>query len=84
MPEVEINAIRLDKTSPLVGKSIMDSQIRTRFGVNILAIVRDKKLTSNPDASEILKAGDILYIIGSHECCQQANRNLSGTQKSPA
>jgi CPA2 family monovalent cation:H+ antiporter-2 len=78
LPEIEISAIRLGKDSPIVGKTIDQAQIRTKFGVNILAIVRDQKLTANPESSHDLKIGDVLYIIGPHDCCSKASRGVSG------
>jgi len=80
MPDIEINAVRLSETSPMSGQSIKDAQVRSRFGVNILAVVRDKKVMANPDASLVLQSGDILYLIGSHDCCRKAAHDLSGSK----
>jgi CPA2 family monovalent cation:H+ antiporter-2 len=77
MPGIEINALRLNRKSPIAGQTIAQAQIRKRFGINILAIVREGNLIANPESSQELLAGDILYIIGSRECCNDANRDLS-------
>ena len=77
-PEIEISAIRLGDDSPIAGKTIGQAQIRTRFGANVLAIVRDQKLTANPESSHDLKIGDVLYVIGSPDCCSRARRGVSG------
>ena len=78
IPEMEINVIRLDGDSPIIDKSIAKSKIRTIYGVNILAVARDKNLISNPESSYVLKEGDTVYIVGSHDCCTRAGRDIPG------
>ncbi len=80
LPEIEISAIRLGDDSPIVGKTIGQAQIRNRFGANVLAIVRDQKLTANPESSHDLKIGDVLYVIGSPDCCSRARRGVTGSK----
>ena len=52
-------------SSPLIGKTLITSNIRQDFGVIIVAI---KKITNemiyNPIPSEILDAGDVIVVIG--------------------
>lgn len=49
----------------LVGKSIIDTDIRARFGVNIVAIKRGNEIIISPQANEKIKLGDVLIVIGS-------------------
>ncbi len=55
----------IGQASPLIGKTIVTSNIRQDFGVIIVAI---KKITNemiyNPMPSEILDAGDVIVVIG--------------------
>ena len=59
-----------------IGKSILDAQIRSKYGVEIVLVKRRlsaeeaEKLHKNeetliPDASYIIREGDILLIVGS-------------------
>ncbi len=79
MPDIEINSVRLTADSPLVDKTLAEAQIRNNYNVNVLAVYRDNELIANPQSAQILRAGDIIYIVGSHECCHTAARNISGS-----
>ncbi len=46
------------------GKSIVDLDVRSAYGCNILAIKREEELTVSPQPEVKLYTGDILIIIG--------------------
>lgn len=55
--------------SPLskwVGKSIAEVDIRAAYGVNVVAIKNDTGINVNPSATDVIKTGDILVVIGSN------------------
>jgi monovalent cation:H+ antiporter-2, CPA2 family len=76
LPALEISAVRVGDKCTLIGKSLAEAQMRSRFGVTLLAILRDSKLLSNPPAGERIEAGDLLYIVGSAAECNEAARAL--------
>ena len=57
--------IRLD--SPFVDRLLGDTRARTRTGASIVAIVRDEDVLASPGPSEILRAGDVLVVIGTED-----------------
>ncbi|WP_136718245.1 potassium channel family protein [Halorientalis salina] len=57
-------SVTLDDESPLVGSTIGDQQIRTTFGVVILAIRRTEGPLIAPTGSTELSAGDTLIVVG--------------------
>ena len=59
--------ILLSHSSPFMNNSIKESDIRHRYGVTIVAILRGEELISNPSPSEILKKHDKLIVFGSDE-----------------
>ncbi len=65
---------KIGKNSNLIGKNLIDSQLRKDFGVIIVAI---KKISGdmifNPMASETLEAGDVIVVIGKREDLQRMN-----------
>jgi voltage-gated potassium channel len=65
--EFELEEIVLDKSSPLVGKTISEARIRDETGVLILALQRDGELNNNPSATTKMEDGDILLAIGTSE-----------------
>ncbi|MDA2931146.1 potassium channel protein [Acidobacteria bacterium AH-259-O06] len=51
--------------SPLNGRSLAESQIRSRYGVVVVAIKQaDGEMVFNPEASHKIAPGDILVVIG--------------------
>lgn len=48
----------------LAGNTIIDLDIRVRYGINIVAIKRGKEIIVSPQADETIILNDILIIIG--------------------
>ena len=46
------------------GKSIIDLDIRARYGLNIVAIKRGNEINVSPQANDAINTGDILIVIG--------------------
>lgn len=63
--EMAVDELILSGDCPLVGKSIRDSQARSRHGLMIIAMRRaDGQMVLNPDASVSFQAGDTAVVIG--------------------
>ena len=69
-----IEEAKIGKNSNLIGKNLVDSQLRKDYGVIIVAI---KKLSGdmifNPMPSETLEAGDVIVVLGKREDLQRMN-----------
>lgn len=50
----------------MINKSLIELNIRARFGLNIMAIKSSDKLNISPRAEDIINEGDLLVIIGSN------------------
>lgn len=48
----------------MVGKSLMELNIRARFGLNVIAFKSGDQFNITPSPNEAIKEGDILVIIG--------------------
>src|SRR5690606_6660392 len=68
---VEITASR-----KMEGYSIIDLDIRAKYGVNIVAIKRDNELIVSPQASEVIQKGDVLIVIGSNDDINRFEKKL--------
>ncbi|HLO84316.1 MAG TPA: TrkA family potassium uptake protein [Nostocaceae cyanobacterium] len=53
------------------GKTISELQLRSRYGVNVLAVSHDGKFLINPEPSERLEKGSAIVVIG---CDRDINR----------
>ncbi len=59
---------RVGDGSHLIGKNLIDSQLRQKYGVIIVAIKRNSgEMVFNPKPSEELKARDVIVVIGKGE-----------------
>jgi len=55
----------------LNGRTLQDLDLRTRFGVNVLLILRDSQLLISPATDVQLRSGDVLVVVGENK---QLNR----------
>jgi len=63
--ELSMEQVHVDHASALVGKSLVDSGIRQKFGVIIVGIKRSGGgMEFNPAPEAIIKAGDELVVLG--------------------
>jgi monovalent cation:H+ antiporter-2, CPA2 family len=73
----EPTPIKLDARSPAVGKSLADLNLRGITGATVLAITRGEEGLLVPTAKEVLRAGDILALAGSHDALDAAKTLLA-------
>ena len=70
--------IALAPESKLVGKTLVESKLRERAGVSIVAISRAGEVRSNPKPQTVLLEGDAIGIIGDDVQVDAAKRILKG------
>ncbi|WP_250278674.1 potassium channel family protein [[Clostridium] colinum] len=56
-----------------IGKSILDSNIRAKYGLNIVAIKRHNDIIVSPLPNEIIQKEDILVVVGRNDVIQKIN-----------
>jgi CPA2 family monovalent cation:H+ antiporter-2 len=71
-------ALRLGSTWPAVGRSLAGMNLRGLTGATVLVISRDGKPVAGATATEILRAGDVLALAGSHDAVEAAAALLRG------
>ena len=67
LPDVEVSILRVSQGSPLGGKSLIELELRKKYGVSVLAIRRGDGIISNPDADTRLLADDVVVALGTPE-----------------
>ena len=67
VPDIEISALRIGHTAPLIGKSLAQIELRKRYGVTVLAIRRGKEIISHLDVDTPFEEDDVLFAVGSSE-----------------
>lgn len=64
IPDIEISTLQVDERSPMVGKTLAQIGLRSKYGVTLLAIRRDSQVIPNPSGDTELSAGDIVIVLG--------------------
>ena len=67
IPDVEIIAMEVMKDAPIIGKSLVESQLRQQFGITLVALKRNQKVIDHPKPSLVFCEGDVAYVLGSPE-----------------
>lgn len=67
IPGLETGQIHIPASSPFVDHPLGDTRARTRTGASIVAIVRNEEVLASPDPAEMLRAQDVLIVVGTEE-----------------
>ena len=62
--------------SKFMGKSLLDMQLRSEHGINVLAIRRQEEMLDSISPEEVLKQGDIIYIQGTQGDIEKFHREI--------
>ncbi|NNU91083.1 TrkA family potassium uptake protein [Anoxybacillus sp. CHMUD] len=62
----------------LHGHSLLELDIRAKYGINIVAIKRNNDIIVSPLASEVIYEGDILIVIGADQDIDRFEREVVG------
>ncbi|WP_160720283.1 potassium channel family protein [Bacillus sp. USDA818B3_A] len=60
----EHSIVEIAANQKLIGNTIMDLDIRKRYGLNIVAIKRGEEIIVSPQAKETFQSNDVLIVIG--------------------
>jgi CPA2 family monovalent cation:H+ antiporter-2 len=71
-----LSAVRLRRSSPAVGQTLAELNLRALTGASVLAITREAGNVIVPTAKEILLAGDVLALTGTEEAIEAAKALL--------
>ncbi len=71
-------AVRLAPSSPAVGRTLAQLDLRGATGATVLAIRRGSGSVLVPGAREVLQSDDVLALAGSHEAIDAARALLAG------
>lgn len=64
---VEIVWLPISAGSPVMGQSLAEANLRARFGVSVIALVRDHTVLPNPKSDFRFTEGDLVGFIGERE-----------------
>lgn len=75
---LELDWVELPEGAPVVGQTLGASQLRSRTGASLVAILRDGRAIANPAVEVVFEAGDTLLLIGSRDQTDAARALVLG------
>ncbi len=60
-------AVKVEKDSPMSGKNIKDSQIKSQWSCFMIGLERDMLPIVNPSTNMVLAVGDLIWVLGSQK-----------------
>jgi TrkA domain protein len=67
VPGLNAGQVAIRPGSPFVDKPLGETRARTRTGASIVAIVRGEEVLASPGPAEMLRADDVLVVIGTED-----------------
>lgn len=61
-------------TKGMIGRTLNDLQMRSRFGVNVVAVKAGERINISPAASDELRAGDVLVVLGENQALDKLKK----------
>lgn len=63
----------------LTGKTLRETNLRARFGINVMAIKSGEEINAAPLATDMVNPGDVLVLLGSNDGVRKLERMLQET-----
>ena len=63
IPDLDISVWRIEPQAPIVGNTIDQVKLRSRYGLTLLAVQRGETAITNPGADTVIEAEDRLVIL---------------------
>jgi CPA2 family monovalent cation:H+ antiporter-2 len=71
----------LPDTSLACNRTLRELDLRNRTGATLIAVVRDRKPVTNPEADFRLQANDVLVLVGAHVQLTEARKLLDASSQ---
>src|SRR5689334_10519678 len=78
VPQMAVERLRLTPASPLVGKKLSATGLRTQTGALVLSVTRGDQEIATPGPHFRLVAGDVLVVVGQPHQLRAAARHVAG------
>src|SRR6266568_8864948 len=83
IPQMAVERLRLPPDSPLVGKTLAATGLRTQTGALVLAVARGADEIATPGPHFRLAADDVLVVVGQPPQLREAARLVTGDHVAP-
>ncbi|MDB5272106.1 MAG: potassium transporter KefB [Chitinophagaceae bacterium] len=77
LPYFDIVCLKVEQDQPgIVNKSLTESAVRSKYGVQVLAIQRDKRIIHHVDGATIVRLHDSLFISGDPDAISKFSNDI--------
>lgn len=76
---LRVEQLPLPSSSPFAGRTLGDTQTRTRTGASIVAVIRQGTATPSPGPDFGLAANDLVVVVGTQQAIDQVAAILDGS-----
>ena len=83
VPQMAVERLRLPPESPLAGKKLSATGLRTQTGALVLSVTRGDQEFATPGPQFRLAAGDVLVVVGQPHQLRAAAHHVAGTTVAP-
>ena len=77
MPGINTRQLAIRSNSPFDGRTLGDTELRTRTGVSVVAVMRAGQVHPSPTPGFTFTAGDLLVTVGTAEGLDASNKILT-------
>lgn len=77
MPGINTKQLAVRPNSPFDGRTLGDTELRTRTGVSVVAVMRAGQVHPSPTPSFTFTAGDLLVTVGTSDGLEAAGKILT-------
>ena len=72
----KLNISKSQVPESLIGKSVIEANLRGKYGTNIIAIENGAKIIDNIHPDYVFKEGDVLFLSGSRDALNSISKKL--------
>lgn len=83
LPDMGVQAMRLNAGSPLAGRDLAHSGIRPQYGLTVVGVMRGDEIIAPPGPDFTLQGDDVVYLFGKKEKFHAIKPLFSSVAPSP-
>jgi TrkA domain protein len=78
VPELQVEELSIRPGSPFVGRTLGDTEARTRTGASVVAVLRNDTMIASPNPDFRFEAGDVVVVVGTRDGIEGVTKILGG------
>jgi TrkA domain protein len=78
VPELQVEELSIRPESPFAGRTLGETQARSRTGASVVAVLRNDTMIASPSPEFRFEPGDVVVVVGTGEGIQGVAKILGG------